>query len=280
MVCRAIYGRLKHCRDRKSVFALGISLSLVFSVCVGASPATPAAPDAHIRQVRIDTSNGQLILELDTRTAPVATAALIAALEQGGYDDAQVNWIQPHVEIRIAAPAGSKDYPSELDAVPLGLDQQVIADAGKAMTTIQRELEPAWMEAGAGATAQLNQWIVKWRKSFVADFLIGINRTQINEALGYHYERGVASRPVRRGSVALVPAAPGRSTLALAIILGDQPARDGRWVVVGKVSSGLNVAEQIAFEARIHPKQHQPLTPVLVRHARVLAPHQSHGRSS
>ena len=276
MFCRTAFGRLNDCTDRRNSFALAIALSLFVSVSVGASPASSGA---QISQVVIDTSHGRLTVELDTRSAPVATTALIAALEQGGYDNAQLNWIQPHVEIRIEAPAGSKDYPSELNAVALRLDQQVITDAGKARNTIQRELEPAWMKAGAGATAQLNQWIQEWRKSFVPDFLIGITRTQINEALGYHYQLGVSSRPVRRGSVALVPAAPGRSTLALAIILRDQAARDGRWVVVGEVRSGLDIAEQIALEPRTHPKLHQPLTPIRVRHTRVLSPDQNPGRS-
>lgn len=214
-------------------------------------------------------------LVLDSRTAPVAVAALMEQLDQGGFDRTNFVWVQPHTEIRSDVPASRQILPSELDAHALRLDQQIIEHAGTAMELIQMELEPALMQSGTGASPQLQDWIRQWRHDFKPDFLIGTTRTQINQALGYHYQSGLASRPVRRGSVALVPAAAGRTTLALAIILRDQPARDGRWVVIGEVRSGLEVAEQLSLQPRIHPKRHQSLQPLPILKIRTLPDHAS-----
>jgi cyclophilin family peptidyl-prolyl cis-trans isomerase len=246
---------------------MGVSL-LTLTACASPQPTGSGAATA---RVQLDTGLGRIELEIDSATAPAATAAVLAQLENRRFDGLAFDWVQPHTEIRTGPPADDRRLPSELDAVALGLDQRRIEHAGTAMETIQRELEPAYMQAAGAGTPQLRTWIAQWRKLFVPDFLIGVSREEINTALGYRYQRGYASRPLRRGSVALVPAEAGSTTLALAIVLRDLPERDGRWVVIGQISSGLEIVEQISLQARVNPKRHRPAQPVPIVHARLLS---------
>lgn len=221
----------------------------------------------------VSTERGDLSLVLDAQTAPQAVAAIRTAMQTQGYDGVTIEWIRPHTEIRTGLPRAAGNLDSELDAVVLGLDQQRIEDAGAAMNAIQFELEPAFVRAGAGASVQLREWIATWRRDFDPGFLIGVTRQQINEALGYRYQAGHASRPARRGSVALVPGKPGTTTLALAILLRDQPKRDGCWVVIGKVVSGLELVDSLSIAPRLHPKSFEPLQPTRITRTHVSGPH-------
>ena len=260
------HARIAHGIRWRSTVLAALAMMLMPTACAY-SPTRVA--DEMQYEVQIDTDQGQIVLDLDSRTAPKAMALLLPQLRSGGFDGVGFDWVRPHTEIRSTAPKSGPTLPSELDAWALGLDQQQIADAGAAMRTIQGELEPAWMASGSSASPQLQQWIQQWRATFTPDFLIGISRAEINAALGYPRHPGVATLPVRRGSVALVPSSAGFTTLALAIVLRDQPARDGRWVVVGEVRSGLDIAEKIALQPRVHPKFQQPVKPVLVLRTRV-----------
>ena len=240
--------------------------------CADMNAPTRASPAAATQTVAsfestLRLADGSVRLTIDSRAAPLAVAELKRALASGGFDGVAIDWIRPHVEIRtgvpIAAPAAMA---SELDAVALGLDRELINDTAAAMNLIRMELEPALLRAGNDASPQLQAWVRQWRAQFDPGFLIGVSRQQINEALGYRYQRGYASRPARRGSVALLPAMPGRTSLALAILLTDQPERDGRWVVVGHVSAGLELVDRISVAPRVHPKFNAPVAPVLIQH--------------
>lgn len=92
------------------------------------------------------------------------------------------------------------------------------------------------------------------------------------EAIGYRFTAGLASLPALRGAVALVPASPTESLLSLAILLADHPTRTGRWMIVGRVVQGLEVAESIALAPHAVPeaKDNRPLVPTIVRQAELL----------
>lgn len=248
------------------------------------SPATPSAPGALPAEAAlaaaIRTEHGELVLSFDAAAAPQAVAALRRAFEQHGFDGTRIAWVRPHTEIRTQVPAGAPtSLASELDARALGLDVQRIEDPGAAMNAIQFELEPAFLRAGNQASPQLRAWIATWRADFDPGFLVGTTRQQINEALGHRYQDGHASRPLRRGSVALVPAGPNSTTLAMAILLRDQPERDGRWVVVGQVESGIEVVEAITLLPRLHPKSNQLKQPVRIVSADVTEVLPARGKS-
>lgn len=248
-----------------------LSASLLFALgACAVQQAVPADEAARPREsaaefrVQFDTDQGPLTLVFDPASAPRAVAALRQSFVAGDWNGVPVLWVRPHTEIRTGLPRGAVPLASELSAEPLGLGAVRIADAGSAMNTIQLELEPAFARAGAAASPQLAAWIAEWRAHFDAAFLIGVTRQQINQALGYRYAPGHATRPMRRGSVALVAAEPGSTTLALAILLRDQPKRDGCWVVVGRVESGLDLLDRLSIAPRLHPKSFEPAQPARI----------------
>ena len=250
----------------------------VLSAC--AAPLKPAA-DQHAAgplphdsfRVLVSTERGDFTLVIDPAAAPQAVAAIRQAFESDAYRGVTIGWVRPHTEIRTGVPQGGVPLASELDARALGLHEVRIEDAGAAMNTIQFELEPALGRAGSGATAQLQTWIATWRQHFDPAFLIGVTRQQINEALGYRYQDGYATRPARRGNVALVPDRPGSTTLALAILLRDQPKRDGVWVVIGQVESGLELAQSLSIAPRLHPKSFEPAHPARITRTEIAESH-------
>lgn len=223
----------------------------------------PGVSGAEFR-VQFDTDQGPLLLVFDPASAPQAVAALRQSFAAEDWNGVPILWVRPHTEIRTGLPRNALPLASELSAEPLGLGAIRIEDAGAAMNTIQFELEPAFARAGAAASTQLAAWIAEWRAHFDANFLVGMTRQQINEALGYRYAPGHATRPMRRGSVALVAAEPGSTSLALAILLRDQPRRDGCWVVVGRVESGLDLVDRLSIAPRLHPKSFEPAQPARI----------------
>lgn len=261
-------GQLMAGLRRACVFAASLGLAACALVDQVASEEAKAGAPSGQFTAAFDIDGATLVLEFDSAAAPIAVATLRQSLDAGDWSGVAFDWIYPNVEIRTAAVAPTL-LTSEIDGTALGLERVRIADSGAAMNLVQLELEPAFMRAGGAATPQLRDWIERWRKDFDPGFLVGVSRLEINTALGYPSQDGVRTRPVRRGSVALVPAAPGSSRLALAIILRDQPARDGRTVVVGRVSSGLDVAQRISIAARIHPKLREPVAPVRIERAEI-----------
>jgi|CXWL01.1.fsa_nt_gi cyclophilin family peptidyl-prolyl cis-trans isomerase len=250
------------------VFAASLGLAACALVDRTGGGEAQARPPTGQFTAAFDIDGATLVMEFDPAAAPVAVAALRESLEAGRWSGVAFDWVYPNVEIRTAAAAPTV-FASEIDGRALGLEQVRIADRGAAMNLVQMELEPAFMRAGAAATPQLRDWIVRWRREFDPGFLVGVSRLEINSALGYGSQTGLRTRPVRRGSVALVSAAPGSSTLALAIFLRDQPARDGRTVVVGRVISGLDIAQRISIAARIHPKLREPVAPARIERAQI-----------
>ena len=120
------------------------------------------------------------------------------------------------------------------------------------MGVLQRELLPAFARSGktAEAGSPLAAWLETWYRTRDPGFLVGASRQAINEALGHRYELGLGSQPPLRGTVALQPASPTRSTANLAFLLSDMPSRSGRWMVIGQVIEGLDVVEAISLRPR------------------------------
>jgi cyclophilin family peptidyl-prolyl cis-trans isomerase len=241
------------------------------------------------------TERGRLELELFPEAAPRAVA-FIARLARGpiflpelfaaGSDTAQraegIGFYDglsfEHSEPRVLISTGSRP-PSELfstptciDAAELGLDGKVIADAAEAMEVMQRELLPEIVrhKKVGGLTPQLQAWSERWKASYQADFLVGVSRRSIQEALGYVYQAGLASLPPRRGAVALRPLSATESSARVAILLADLPDRTGRWMVIGRVVHGLEVADAISLQPLVaEPGQRSstPLRPIVINEA-------------
>lgn len=268
---------------------LRLLLLALGAVLVGAPAAQAGDPC-----LRLDTAGGPITLQFARAAAPGTIAAIErlaagpiydpgvvprpeAARSTGYFDGLAFDYTRPHLEIRLAArePAAAFTVPTELDAAALGLDLQRVADAGEAMNLLQLELLPAIQRPNSTrrSTPALEEWSRRFASSgYDASFLVGKSRRELFEAIGYRFAAGLASLPARRGAVALVPASPTESVLSLAILLADHPTRTGRWMIVGRVLEGLEVAESIALAPHAVPeaKDNRPLVPTVVRQAELL----------
>jgi cyclophilin family peptidyl-prolyl cis-trans isomerase len=236
--------------------ALVLVLALAPTGLQTAAGAPQGAPASVRPQLRIQTRLGAITVELFEDSAPLGLAELRSLIGERLYAGATFAYTRPHQEVRLRAVpgAGREDVTvsTQLDAEALGLDRERLRDRGQAMDVLQRELLPAFARSGKRAEpgSPLASWMDAWYRERDPAFLVGATRQAINEALGHRYQRGLASRPPLRGTVALPPASPTRSRPELAFLLADMPGRSGRWMVVGRVTSGLELLESIALRPR------------------------------
>jgi cyclophilin family peptidyl-prolyl cis-trans isomerase len=234
------------------------------------------------------TTRGDLVIEIEPTAAPEAIAQWLRLVEESTsgsgagaadpdgpyYDGLAFTFTRPHVEIVTEArrpEGGGVELTVELNAASLGLDRRIIEDRAEAMKVLQWELIRAHAKMGKGEDRpeRLKQWIEEWRATGSADFLIGTSWQEINEALGYEYRRGLQSLPVTSGAVALQPLSPTRASMRLSIAIADMPQRTGRWMVIGRVVEGLEVAEEISVQTlrgqgTPEAKNFEPLDPVII----------------
>ncbi|MBT76608.1 MAG: peptidylprolyl isomerase [Gammaproteobacteria bacterium] len=212
---------------------------------------------------------------VELASGPVFNELLVGSNDSGYFDGLTFNYTKPHLEIITSErpPTGLLEISTEIDANALGLHEDRIEDVNAAMDVMQRELLKSGQKAkrGESISPQLSAWISRWYENYSADFLIGVSRKEINEALGFVYsETALESLPVTKGSVMLVPRSPITASPRLSIILEDMPLRTGRWMVVGRIVEGLDIAEQISMEPLILPRSvkqryFRPLNPVVIR---------------
>jgi cyclophilin family peptidyl-prolyl cis-trans isomerase len=279
--------------------AAGALLGVSLQTALPASDGMPAGPSPRLATpagpcLRLETPAGALVLALSRAAAPQAVAALEklargpilnldalprpeAAHASGYFDGLAFDYARPNLEIRLPSrvPAAAFRVEAELDAAALGLDRELVADRGKAMDLMQMELLPALKHPSSERrpTPALEAWAARFEIDHDPSFLVGRSRRELLEAVGYRFRTGLASLPATRGAVALVPASPTEAQLTLAVLLADHPLRTGRWVVVGRVASGLDVADSIAERPLAVPalKDYRPLTPVAIQRAELLS---------
>ncbi len=244
----------------------------------------------------LETQAGNITIELFEDAAPRSVGRL-AEMARGpifnprllaqhhdepavGYFDGLIfSSTKPRLEISVASrsPESLFEIPVEIDANALGLDQQLIADAGEAMDVAQMELHPQHtrLKASGGATGKLGVWLDRLTQSQDATFLVGVSRKEINETLGYQYQEGLESRPAVRGMVALRPMSKTTAGGGLTILLADYPRRTGRWMIVGRVVDGLSVAEEISLQPLSGPpgwknSDYSPRDPVIITRSELI----------
>lgn len=223
----------------------------------------------------LTTSLGTILAEIAEQAVPQTARGLADLVRSGYYDGLRFEHTKPHVEIVTGqrAEEDSPLFPVEIDAGALGLDQQRIESAGEAMDTLQRELLKAFRDTGKKAAhPQLAAWLEAWYQDYDPNFLIGASRREINEALGYVYRDGLASLPVTEGALMLRPHSPREATPRLSIALQEIPQRTGRWMVVGRIVRGLDVAQEISLRPLARPPdardRYTPLAPILIESLR------------
>lgn len=238
----------------------------------------------------ISTQEGTIEIELFERAAPQAVRRLTALVKGpifnqdllkddeksssvGYYDGLTFNHTRPHLEIATSerSPAGLFQIESEIDAESLGLDRILIENRADAMSIMQRELLAAHRKKKkkGNISPQLSLWLEKWKATYNPDFLIGVSRKEVNEALGYVYKTGLESKPATKGSVALRPVTPQTASPRLTIFLQDMPDKTGKWMIIGRVVKGLELADKISLQplvtpSHIKPRSYTPLHPVVI----------------
>lgn len=211
---------------------------------------------------------------------PIFNSAVLPSSESaatiGYYDGLSFDYTQPNVEIAVPprAPADLIQLKNEISAKALGLHEEKIENVGEAMDVMQRELLPAHQAVRKQGTTigRLGKWIDDWYEERKPNFLVGVSRQEINEALGHVYVEGLESLPAVRGAVAFKPSSPGWSTPGLSILLADIPQRNGILMVVGRVINGLGTAQDISLRPRV-PGQYgdrwfRPVNPVVIESMR------------
>lgn len=259
--------------------------------CASAFASTTPAP-APDPCLRLETAGGAIVLRLSRAAAPGAVAAIErlalgpiwnldlvprpeAARAAGYFEGLAFDYARPHLELRLPAraPGAAFSLEAELDATALGLDRERVADVGEAMDLMQFQLLPALKRPNSErvATPLLEEWARRFETDHDPAFLVGKSRQEILEAVGFRFRAGLGSLPATRGAVALVPASPTTAELSLAILLADHPTRTGRWVVVGRVAEGLDLADAISARPLAEPalRDNRPRHPVVVERARL-----------
>ena len=276
----------------RSRAALLLALPLLAGAAAGASHAPEPTDEPCLR---LETDEGAILLRLSRAAAPRAVEAIErlargpiwnldllprpeAARSAGYFEGLAFDYARPHLELRLPAraPEAAFTVEAELDGVALGLDRQRVADVGEATERLQQELLPALQRPGAerASTPRLEEWRRRFEEGgYDASFLVGKSRQELLEAIGFSYRAGLASLAPTRGAVALVPVSPTEARLSLSILLADHPARTGKWVVVGRVVGGLEIAEAISLRpyAEAARRDFRPAAPALVRSANLLA---------
>ena len=240
----------------------------IAGVCAASATAAPLCTEPEKPHFVVSTTAGPMTIELDPRAAPRTIHELVRLADSGFYDGLTFDYVNPHVEIFTALREGDETrFEQEIDAGALGLDREVVEDEGTAMNVLQDEILESH-KSGRPSTPQMREWLDRWYASREADFLVGVSRQQVYEALGYVYESGLASRPVRRGAVLLKPLSPRFASARLGLALTDVPERTGKWMVIGQVVAGLDTAEAISTRPRRrdrHPhKNFTPVEPVVI----------------
>ena len=249
--------------------------------------AGPLAARDHQPIFVVATDAGEIEIELFVAAAPGAVSKLVDLVDlvdggntdgSGHYDNTSVDYAWPLVEIGIATkrPTGELvELPQEIDATALGLGGDLVESSGQAMDVWQFELAKAdkkWKRDGRRPERYV-AWLDLWEQKRSADFLIGESRKSLNEVLGYRYESGLASRPARRGAVYLKASSPTTATSGLVVLLTDRRNLDGQVTVVGQVTRGLDVADEISRRpvTVMGGKQTKvPVDPVAVRTVRLV----------
>lgn len=218
-----------------------------------------AAPNA-IRQLRRLVSGPVFDPEIRSSQAPV----------EGYYDGLSFDHAIPGHEIStsIRPPAPSIRIPGEIDAVSLGLESRYLSSPGEAMDLWQFEImrEMTRTKGPPPEGSRLSKWLAMWKEKGSAEFLLKYSQKEINEGLGYRYQDGLKSIPIRRGVVSLSPLDKNSCTPGLIIYLNDRPELDGRRTAIGRVRKGLERCDAISKRPLIPGRadQFRPIAPIRI----------------
>jgi cyclophilin family peptidyl-prolyl cis-trans isomerase len=156
----------------------------------------------------------------------------------------------------------------QIDATALGLEDRRVESVGAAMDVWQTEIIPyeTSIHERKAPPGLLGEWMEQWKETMRPDFLVGASQKDINEAIGYVYQSGLPSLPVRRGSVGLRRISKEWSSPALVIALTDRPELDGRRMIIGELISDIETVDSVSRRKLTPTKSEQfrPFVPVRI----------------
>lgn len=248
------------------------------------SPAPGNTPTATMENpdnplVLIQTTQGAIYLELFPEAAPrnvqhfldLAEARLAvpdgtpdsgnsSATAINYYDGLSFHRIVSNTLIQTGAPEhvsrmrATQTVPDEINARGLGLEQQRLLDdsgsphpwlnIGDRADFQEKVLLPLYRSMNIRNAVELQN-----QQSAVLQRLQSMNLLQLHEMQGYRYDGALPSRRPLRGSVMMVNRGPGTNDGEFFITLTDTPWLTGNSTVIGRVTQGMTVVEQIARSA-------------------------------
>lgn len=262
------------------------------SIMLNGRPTTVEVESMMNPLVLVQTTRGDLVLELFPAEAPVTVENFLALAEGSKpftdpasgnqvqrpfYDGLPIHRIIPGFVVQGGSPTGGGDggpgytLPDEINALSLGLDRMPLIDSegyphpllGIADQTSfqQTVLKPLYAEMGI-----TTEEAIAARSAEIDGRLRSMSLKSFYELLGYRYGENGLSRAPLRGMVAMAGAGPGTAGSQFFLTLGDAPWLTGRHTVFGKLRAGQAVLDSIArvpLDAEGRPME--PVTILLIR---------------
>ena len=240
--------------------------------------ATEAMEDSRNPLVLLDTSAGDIYLELFPGEAPNNVANFLA-LAAGAvaiidpdtgtefkpryYDGMHFHRVIPEFTIQAGSPQhnplGAPEQPlrDEINADALGLDAEAVLNPDGSFNDLlnlggradfeQLILAPLYQRMNIDSASELAD-----RQYEVLEALGAMTVKAVYENLGYSYQSNGPSRRITRGIVALANSGPDSNGPEFFISLGDSTWLSGRYTVIGRVIEGMDVVDEIG-ETAIDP---------------------------
>ena len=255
-----------------SRYLSGVILALLsIPVMADAISARAAMENQGNPLVQIDTSRGSIFIELLPAEAPrnvenflgLATGDVEFVDPDSGqrtnpryYDGTAFNRVVPGLLIQAGVPVTNGfgdpgiELPDEINANALGLDRMpaVLAD-GSFNPLLQignREdlenilLTPLYRSMNINSNTEVAE-----RQFEIDQRLRELTLKQVYQNLGFQYTERHLTRPVIRGTVALVNTGPGTNGPGFFIAVDQAEWLNGRYTVIGRVVEGMNIVDQI-----------------------------------
>ena len=250
------------------------------------------ALDDHPR-VRMTTSAGDIVIELDTQVAPKTVANFIALAEGGTvadgslrnrpfYDGLTFHRVIDNFMLQGGCPMGDGrggpgyTFADEINAVSLGLDKEPAVKGGALHTQcqhmqqqfMQHIIQPKMRERGVTpqTPADKQQEIFQ---EVLTEIDGKISLKAFYEAIGYRYnaELPPSLRPVR-GVLCMANSGPNTNGSQFFINLVDTPHLTGKHTVFGKVVEGMDIVNAIGKVAT--GQGNKPVKPVVIEKIRLV----------
>jgi len=235
----------------------------------------PANPLLEMR-----TSAGEIYLEMLPAEAPLNVARVVALaageveifdadtgenLLPRYYDGLSFHRVIPDFVIQAASPTlhplggPGEALPNEVNADALGLDTEPVLNrdgtVNSRLNVLNQEdfadevLRPLYQSMNIDDVTSLED-----RLQAALDRLQEMTIKSLYELQGYSFSSNFPTRPIARGTLALVNSGPGSNGAEFFIALSDLPTLTGKYTVIGRVVEGMEVVDQIGTTA-INPTQ-------------------------